>query len=121
MTEDEIAALCGGKKALDRVKRAARLTPKCERTTMAKEYWWASVAGADCEPAVVVAEENEERRAYTIGCADAFQVNDRKCPLKLIERIEDYEIPMTPRQSRNARRRELRALAAQPHGYRRFE
>jgi hypothetical protein len=86
--------------------------------TMVKEYWWVSVAGADCEPAVVVKDQNE-RRAYTIGCPDAFRVDDQKCPLKLIEQV-DY-IPNTPRQEKNARRRELRALAAQEkHGYRRF-
>jgi hypothetical protein len=85
-----------------------------------KEYWWVSVSGASCEPAVVICEEGE-RRAYTIGCQDYFKVDDLECLLKLISKIDDDSIPFTPKEEANWERRERRIQKQlRNHRYRSF-
>jgi hypothetical protein len=86
-----------------------------------KEYWWVSVGGAHCEPAVVIVE-NGEWHAYTIGCPDPFKLADPDSPIALIEKCEgSVGIPETPAQERYQWRKFKREYREQKsHGYRRF-
>lgn len=88
------------------------------------EFWWASIAGADCEP-VEVATLDGERVAYTCGCGDPFYL-DR--PDSLVVLVPDdwewsddlsgekkpipLERPLTPKQAVAEQRKYERKLAA---------
>ncbi len=52
------------------------------------EFWWASVAGADCEP-VKVTTLGAERVAYRCGYADPFYLDRPDCPAVLV--VEDWK------------------------------
>lgn len=72
------------------------------------EMFWISVAGKPCEPAIC-----KDGIWFTLGCADPM-LSDT---FRVISKIEQDEIPYTPEQEKNARRRELYRLNQQPHGY----
>lgn len=72
------------------------------------EYYWISVAGKSCEPAIC-----KNGIWFTIGCPDPLMSDT----FRVIARIDQDEIPYTPYQEKNARRRELYALNHRPHGY----
>jgi len=82
------------------------------------EFWWATIAGADCEPVEVVTVEGK-RLAYTCGCGDPFHLDQPDCPCILVAsqaaRFGDEGGPMlrplTPKQEKNAFRRKQRQLA----------
>lgn len=73
------------------------------------EFWWATVGGADCEP-VEVTTLNNERVAYTCGCADPFYLDRPDCALVLVPLENEYDFdakkdiplplerPLTPAQ-----------------------
>lgn len=82
------------------------------------EFWWASVAGAKCEP-VEVAMKEGERVAYTCGCADPFYLDRPDCPVVLVPtRRANHEAGQMDRQLTSqqekradaAHRRQLREL-----------
>jgi hypothetical protein len=74
-------------------------------------YWWVSVAGNHCEPAVV-----KERMVYTLGCSDGFDLDKLDCPVTLIEKCDP---PLTPAQEQYQLRKQRKALQEQGwHGYR---
>jgi hypothetical protein len=76
-------------------------------------YWWVSVAGSHCEPAVV-----RDNKAYTLGCPDPFDLTQVDCPLKLIEKCD---VPLTPKQELYLIRKENKKLREmENHGYRKF-
>lgn len=84
------------------------------------EFWWASVAGANCEP-VEVTTKDGERVAYTCGCADPFYLDRADCPVELVpatgQTLGAMERQLTPKQDVRAEakwRREQR----QHHGWR---
>lgn len=88
------------------------------------QFWWATIAGADCEP-VEVATLNGERVAYTCGCGDPFYLDRPDCPLVLVPMDEFNEPdmpmvrPLTPKQEKNAERAARRALTiAASHSWR---
>lgn len=78
------------------------------------EYWWVSVGGHACEPAVVTGDQ-----IFTFGCPDALTREH----VELIKRMDD--IPDTPKQAarkaaaweRKRARDEKRGIV---HGYRQF-
>ena len=72
------------------------------------EYWWISVAGKPCEPAIY-----KNGVWFTLGCADPMLSNT----FRTVARIAEDDIPLNSQQERNAQRRELYALRHQPHGY----
>lgn len=80
-----------------------------------KEYWWVSVGGNPCEPAVV----NHEG-IFTVGCPDAHDI----AGIELIEQMGG--VPDTPALARRkakaweARRKREAALGIH-HGYRTFD
>lgn len=84
---------------------------------MAKTYWWVSVGGNDCEPAVVV----DGKQVYTFGCPDPFDATDGH-----VEMVEEIgEAPDTPaeaarKQAKWEKQRERDRKAGLIHGYRRF-
>ena len=96
-----------------------------EKTARKVEFWWASVAGADCEP-VEVATVDGERVAYTCGCDDPFYLDRPECPVVLVPIDWDFtsggdgvglplQRPLTPaeeRKAERAERRQERALRA---------
>ncbi len=74
-------------------------------------FYWASIAGADCEP-VEVTMLDGERVAYTCGCGDPFHLDRPDCPVVLIYDPDtaadawfrhdgQMNRPMTPKQARN--------------------
>jgi hypothetical protein len=72
------------------------------------DYYWISVAGNPCEPAIC-----KDGVWYTLGCPDPLMSDT----FRMVARIDASEIPPTPHEARNARRRELYALNQRPHGY----
>jgi hypothetical protein len=80
------------------------------------QYWWVSVGGNPCEPAVVTG-----KRAWTFGSPDPFSL-----PSNIIELVERMPTPPeTPAEAKNkaeAWQRKLDSDAAKGifHGYRRF-
>lgn len=54
------------------------------------EFWWASVAGADCEPVEVTVLDGE-RVAYTCGCADPFYLDRPDCLVALVPIEKRYD------------------------------
>lgn len=79
-----------------------------------KEYWWVSVGGAPCEPAVFSAEG-----IFTIGCPDAHDPD-------LIDFVgHQYPVPDTPAEVERKRiawekKRAEDARKGIHHGYRTF-
>lgn len=71
-------------------------------------YYWISVAGKPCEPAIC-----KHGVFYSLGCPDPMMSDT----FRVISRINESDIPYTPHQEKNARRRELYALNQRPHGY----
>lgn len=79
------------------------------------EFWWASIAGANCEP-VEVTTLDGRRVAYTCGCNDPFYVDEPTCPCVLVPTYEyrgngvSSRGPMvrnlTPKQAEDQLRRE---------------
>lgn len=68
------------------------------------EFWWASVAGADCEP-VEVTMLDGERVAYTCGCGDPFYLDRPDCPVVLVGvgyPRRAMERPLSPMQQKLA-------------------
>jgi hypothetical protein len=102
---------------------ALRATPKSRSLgKSASQFWWASIAGADCEP-VEVTTLDGERVAYTCGCGDPFYLDRTDCPCVLVPGDVDdpqpMERPLTPKQEAAKFRRERRAMAeAQKHSWR---
>jgi hypothetical protein len=79
------------------------------------EFWWATVAGADCEPVEVVKKDGE-RLAYTCGCGDPFYLDRPDCPAVL---VDEMNRPMTPKKEKNYYRRQARQAAiAVSHSWR---
>lgn len=100
------------------------------------EFWWASIAGADCEP-VEVTKLNGERVAYTCGCTDPFYLDRPDCPVLLIpvnenewlffkDKPPEYQQwsgrlarPFTPRQEElNLKAERKRQETLRSHGWR---
>jgi hypothetical protein len=84
------------------------------------QFWWATIAGADCEP-VEVTKLDGERVAYTCGCGDPFYLDRPDCPCVLVPDYsgEPMERPLTPKQEAAQLRRERRQMAAAGrHGWR---
>ena len=80
----------------------------------AKEYWWVSVGGNACEPAVVTGDE-----IFTFGCPDPLTREH----VELVEKMND--VPDTPKEAARkaaaweaARARDQKRGAW--HGYRQF-
>jgi len=77
-------------------------------------YWWVSVGGNPCEPAVV-----KGKQAWTFGCPDPFA-------LDAIELVEEMSAPPdTPAEAKRKadaweRKRAKDAANGIFHGYRRF-
>ncbi|HEX8838267.1 MAG TPA: hypothetical protein VF748_15095 [Candidatus Acidoferrum sp.] len=69
-----------------------------------KQYWWISVEGGDCEPAVLVG-----KTIHTLGCPDPLDADQ----IVLVKRMD---VPLSPRQEAQRRIE----WDARPHGYRRF-
>lgn len=65
------------------------------------EFWWATVAGANCEP-VEVTNLDGERVAYTCGCADPFYLDRPDCFVVLIGQSRGGSLtrPLTPEQEK---------------------
>lgn len=56
------------------------------------EFWWASVAGADCEP-VEVTKKDGERVAYTCGCGATTRAETAEAALaKLIRAARSHGV-----------------------------
>ena len=49
-----------------------------ERIAKKSEFWWATIAGANCEPVEIVKIDGE-RAALTCGCADPFFIDRPDC------------------------------------------
>lgn len=85
------------------------------------EFWWASVAGADCEP-VEVTMLDGERVAYTCGCGDPFYLDRTDCPVLLVPAYATdgaMDRPKTPVQEAADEKRRLRAIRyARNHSWR---
>lgn len=91
---------------------------------MAKEYWWISVAGADCEPAVLTLDPEGKRIVHTLGCQDPFYVDDKDSPVEMVKAAKDaVGIPANERQVKNLQHRaQARIAVGWPgHGYRKFD
>jgi hypothetical protein len=81
------------------------------------EFWWASIAGANCEP-VEVTMIDGKRVAYTCGCGDPFYIDEPECLCVLIPVYEyrgngvDSYGPMvrvlTPKQEKRQEAKERR-------------
>ena len=77
------------------------------------KFWWASVAGAECEP-VEVTTLDGERVAYTCGCGDPFYLDRPDCPIELVPaKYTDgaMERALTPTQVTRAEKRRQRLIA----------
>ena len=77
------------------------------------EFWWASIAGSDCEP-VEIATLNGERVAYTCGCGDPFYLDRPDCPVLLVAaRGTDGAMDRqpTPKQEEEALKKYRRRMA----------
>jgi hypothetical protein len=48
------------------------------------EFWWASIHGADPEP-VEKTEHDGRPCVFTIGCADAFYLDENPCPVLFVD------------------------------------
>lgn len=89
-----------------------------------KEYWWVSVGGNNCEPAVVVKTSDGPHHApdveiFTFGCPDALTTKS----VELVEKLDDP--PDTPKQAARKqaawdRKRAADAKRGIYHGYRTF-
>lgn len=85
------------------------------------EFWWASIAGADCEP-VEVTTLGGERVAYTCGCSDPFYLDRPDCLVTLIpdnwewegseKKALPMERPLTPKQEAAEERKYERQIRA---------
>lgn len=79
-----------------------------------KEYWWVSVGGNACEPAVVAGDQ-----VFTFGCPDAFKRGD-------VELVKEMDAaPDTPKQAARKAAAWERKMARDAkrgiiHGYRQF-
>lgn len=82
------------------------------------EYWWISVGGSECEPAV----KDSDGKFYTFGCADPLSEDD----FKKVRQIKDIpEKPLSPEEEEKERIRlekywEGERKAGRVHGYRKF-
>ena len=85
----------------------------------ASQFWWATIAGADCEP-VEVTELDGERVAYTCGCGDPFYIDRPDCPCVLVPTYGgNMPRPPTPAQQEAALERRYKELAdARSHSWR---
>ena len=83
---------------------------------MTKQYWWVSVGGNPCEPAILIGDE-EGQKVYTIGCADCFEM-----PHKNVELIKKMgEAPDTPEEAEKKQLKwEKERQRMGFHGYRIF-
>jgi hypothetical protein len=84
------------------------------------KFYWARIGNGNYEP-VAVKGKKGVRMAYTIGCADPFQVDEPDSAIELYE-DKDYpdrpEPPLTPKQEAAALRRERRYRELSGHhGY----
>lgn len=82
---------------------------------MAKEYWWISVGGESCEPAVVT--DNGE--VFTLGCPDPHD----PATIEMVQKMG--WIPDTPAEAERKRKAweakvERDRKRGIYHGYRRF-
>ena len=85
---------------------------------MSKEYWWVSIGGNPCEPAIVVTEE-KIRKAFTIGCPDPFVLPSNDCQLvRLLPKPPDT--PAEAEQKADAYEKQRIGMRFR-HGYRRFQ
>lgn len=83
-----------------------------------KEYWWVSVGGNDCEPAIVVGSE-PKREIFTFGCPDALTTKDAE----LVQEIGTP--PDTPKEAARKqlvwdKKCEADRKRGIIHGYRKF-
>lgn len=84
-----------------------------------KEYWWVSVGGNKCEPAVVTGDA-DRREIFTFGCPDPLTTEN----VELVEKMD--EAPDTPKEAaRKAaaweQQREADRKRGIFHGYRSFD
>ncbi len=86
---------------------------------MAKtEYWWVSVGGNPCEPAILT---NETKKIYTFGCPDALDAEGGHVELvKKIDFIPDTPAESARKQAAWERKSALEEKRGIVHGYRRF-
>jgi len=75
-----------------------------------KQYWWISVNGSKCEPAV----KDKEGKVYTFGCPDPLPENT----FVFVEELEDP--PLTPKE-KIKHEKEMKKLFGSNHGYRVFK
>ena len=86
------------------------------------KFYWARIGDGNFEP-VAVKGKKGKRLAYTIGCADPFQVDEADPAIALYCEYEDeppepMDPPLTPKQEVYAQRRERRYRALHGfHGY----
>lgn len=86
---------------------------------MKKEFWWVSVGGNPCEPALVL-RDSDNLTAFTFGCADAWHL-----PAKSFELVKEIDcIPDTPAEAEKKQKAFERKWKADErrgvhHGYRR--
>ena len=73
------------------------------------EFWWATIAGADCEP-VEVTTLNGKRVAYTCGCGDPFPLDEPDSVCVLVDGPERR--PLTPAQELAAKEERERQMEA---------
>ena len=76
-------------------------------------FWWASIAGADCEPVEVVEDKRLGSVVYTCGCADPFVLDTADCPVLL---VQEMKRALTPKQ--NEAEMKLRLAHNAKHGWR---
>jgi len=87
-----------------------------------KEYWWVSIGGNSCEPAIVVREKGK-LNCYTAGCPDPLDVNKVPCVVELVKEMPF--VPPTPKEAKKAaarweKQRERDRARGIVHGYRSF-
>lgn len=83
-----------------------------------KAYWWVSVGGNPCEPAVLV---HGTKKVYTFGCPDPFNAESEHIEMvKEMTSIPDTPAEAARKQAAWDRQRERDLKAGIAHGYRRF-
>lgn len=83
-----------------------------------KAYWWVSVGGGPCEPAVLI---HGTKKVYTFGCPDALNADSEH--VELVKEMTN--VPDTPEEAKRKEAASNRKVARDEargifHGYRRF-
>ena len=83
-----------------------------------KSYWWVSVGGNPCEPAVLI---HGSKKVYTFGCPDAFDADsDHIALVREMTSIPDTPEEAALKQAAWERQRERDRIAGIIHRYRQF-